>query len=325
MAESFFDTLSVEEKQQLKDRMVALTDLMTEWVRAYPLVRAVRIPPVALLMAAITPRLSLPTSLLIAKIVFWIFELDDLADERAITLPELQQKIEVWYRLARDGSPDEKNNDELAAMLLEIRESLSGYPLFEPLREVWATQVRLLAEAGAQEYQYGLQYSVDPHRLPSLDEYLRSGVYSLGFPLWALTTVIVVSDASALDCLEAIQAAVRCGSAAIRLYNDYQTLDKELQEGTINSAIILEHALRGGDSDTDAVQALVRARQRVLQLADAYAQQCGSLVRQIQTDSGQIEETISYTVAFSAQFYREYDYHTSSAADTTAMVDGRHN
>ncbi|CAG0935610.1 hypothetical protein TFLX_04453 [Thermoflexales bacterium] len=322
MQRGFFETLSPEERHSIHEATSALVERLEVWAQRYPRARAKRIPPVALLMAAVTPRLSLPAALLAAQMTFWIFMLDDLADERAITLAEFQQRTEVWYRLARDGAPGEVNaDDELGAFLLEIRAELANYPLFEPLQSRWAAQVRLIAEAMAQEYQYGLQYH-DPQaaRLPAFEEYLHYGTYSIGIPLWAVVVLIVANDASVLDCLEPIDAALHCTGAAIRLYNDYQTLDKELQEGNVNSAMILYQALRRENATALEARLLAEARQRTLQLADDYAQRCRDLVKQVQTSSGQINETLLRIVAFHADFYRERDYHNTSLASVSDVL-----
>ncbi len=330
MTGNFFETLSAEEKRRMKERMATLTDMMTEWVKHHPLVRTLRIPPVALLVAAVAPRLSLPDALLATKMIFWIFELDDLSDGRLIPLAEVRQRTENWYHLAREGSNNQtQDDDELAAILLEIRADLSKSDLFEPLREDWATQVRLLAEGMAQEYQYGLQYSADRmHALPSLDEYLYYSTNSFGFPAWALTLLIALNDPSTLDGYESLNAAFQCAGTALRLYNDDWTLDKELQEGNINAVVILYHALPGGNSDVSEERVWTELRQRVRHLADEYAQRNDSLVAKIQTASGLMEEIILRTVAFHAYFYSSdsgHDYHTTSAADTIDMVDGRRN
>ncbi len=324
MTGNFFETLSAEEKQRIQERASALADLLTEWVQYYPLVRTVRIPSVALLIAAIAPRLNLPASLLVTKMLLWIFELDDRIDEHTIPWAELQAKIDAWHLIARDGPKSESpESDELAAILLSIRADLSQFFLFEPLGKDWALNVHLLVEAMTQEYQYGLRYRADPAQpLPTLDEYLRYGAYSIGFPAWAFTTLIVLSDSSVLDCRESLDPAFQCAGTAIRLYNDYQTFDKEVQEGKVNSAVILYYSLLGQDSDTSKGQLWTEVRQRVLQLADAYAQKCGGLVKQIHTASGQIEEALSRIVSFSADFYREHDYHTTSAAETKALLEG---
>ncbi len=322
MPGDFFDTLSPTERQDIGAKTGALVELLGTWAQRYPSARSKRIPPVALMIAAVAPRLSLPAALLIAQMTFWIFMLDDLADERAITLADFQRRVQVWYSLARDGTRGEVNQfDELDTCLLEIRTDLAHYSLFEPLQSRWATQVRLIAEAMAQEYQYGLQYhQPQGQRWPTLSEYLHNGAYSIGLPLWSIVALIVAHDASVLDCLESIDTACLYTGIAVRLYNDYQTLDKELQEGNINSALILYQTLRRENPATAEARLLAEARQGTLQLADVYAQRCRDLVRQVQTASGQINEILTRMVAFHADFYRERDYHNTSWANVSEVL-----
>jgi hypothetical protein len=323
MARSFFDTLSAKEKQRIKEKTDALIDMLEEWVSKYSLIHMTRIPSVALLTAAAVPRITLLDSLLVAKLILLIFGIDDMADERVVTLAELQRKAEQWYLIASHGSSSEiDDSDEPAAILLELRAELSKFRLFEPLREYWSSSARRLFEAMAQEYQYGLQDSAGGARaLPSLDEYLGWGLYSISVPLWATTVLIIFGEPSVVEHFEPIKEAIKCASAAIRLFNDLRTFDKEVKENNINSVVITYHAMLDRSPNATEESTSSEAKQYVSQLADSYAQRCYALVGQIQTESRQFEEAISRIVAFSAYFYSEHDYHTTPLAEIYEMLD----
>lgn len=324
MASNFLDTLSAEEKQRIRDRTDTLIELLEKWARQYPLMRTIRIPTVALVTATVLPRLSISDALTVAQVTLWIFEVDDKADKRIFTLEEMRRRAEQWCSIANRG-PSNKvdDSDELTAILLEIRKELSKSHLFEPLREYWANSVRCLIETMTQEYQYGLQYNAHGAcALPSLHKYLHDD--SLGMYLWQSAVLILLRDSSVIEHFGPISKVIKYAGVAIRLYNDVRTCDKEIREGGINSILIMYHTMLGRNLSIAKENVLTKAKQYVLQLADSYAQRCYDLVGQLQTDSGQFEETTYRLVAFHAYFYghSEHDYHTTSLAEAYEMLSG---
>jgi hypothetical protein len=256
--------------------------------------------------------------LTVAQMILWVFGVDDEGDERLITLAEMRRKAEKWYLIAKNGPEnDVDTSDELTAILLEMMDNLSRSSMFESLREYWASRLRILVEAMAQEYEYGLQYGAHGVRaLPTLDEYIRGGIHSIGFPLWGTTVLILLRDPSVVNHLESIERAMEYAGAAGRLYNDIRTLDRELQESNINSIVVVYRALLNENPNMAEKEALSEATQHILRLADSYAQRCYDLLGQIHTDTGQIEETIFHVTNFNAYFYVDgrQDYHTASLA-----------
>jgi hypothetical protein len=321
MAENFFDTLSAEEKQRIKDRTDTLVELLEQWARQYSFIRTVRIPVAALTTATALLRTPLSDSVLSSQVMLWIAGVDDKIDGLIFSLAEVWRKTEQWCSIANHGSSNGiDDSDALTAVLLEIREKLSKSHIFEPLREYWASCLRLLVEAMAQEYQYGLQYNAYGSRaLPSLDEYLHSGIHSIGMYFWQSTVLILLRDSSVIEHFEPINKAIKHASVAIRLYNDVQTFDKEIQEGGINSILIMYHIML--DKNPSATKRILsEAKQHILQLADSYAQRCYDSIKQIQTESGQFEETTYRIVAFGSFFYREHDYHTTPIAKVNEFL-----
>jgi len=323
MANDFFDMLDANEKRNAKERMDVIIDLLEGWASQYSSIRTVRIPPLALHNATVMPRLDPSDSTLLAKLVLWIFGIDDVIDGGVVSLAELQQRVvEQWYLIANGGPPKEADgSDELARVLREIRKELSRHRLFEPLRECWANNVRLLAEAMTQEYLYKIRYNADGAcALPSIDEYVQTGIYSTGIPLWALTLLIILNEPAINKCFELIDETAKCVGAAIRLYNDVQTHGKEVQENKVNSVVIKYHTVLDGNPGAVKEIALSEAKHQVLQMADSYAQRCYSLAKQVQTESRQFEEIVCRQVAFSAYFYGEHDYHTTPLAEVYEML-----
>jgi len=320
---NLFDTFSVEERQRIKGVTDTLIELLEEWSRQYPSVRTTRTAAVALLSATVAPRMPVTASLLLSKFAQWLFGVDDRADERLVSLAELEQKVEQWRSMANDGPSNEIDNDELSLMLLEIREELSTFPLFEPLREWWSSEVARLVEAMVQEYWNGVQYRTNgTDALPSLGKYVNCGLYSIGVTPWAIAVLIVLDDPSVEKHLDLIGEAVKNASAAVRLYNDLRSYDKEVRkENTINSITVTYFAIRGENPHANEEEVLSKASRHVLQLADSYAQKCYNVFKQFQTESGQFEQIISRMVAFHRYFYREIgDYHTTSQDKAHKML-----
>lgn len=322
MGGSFFDTLSAEEKQSIRQKTDGLIRLMEKWVTRYSFIRPDRIPRIALVIATVMPRLDQSCSALMTKLALWVFGVDDMIDEGAVPLVELQEKVIEQCHLIANGSPSNRiiDSDELAAMLSGIRKDLSEYRLFEPLCEHWSTNVRLLVEAMTEEYQYGLRYSTSGAcALPSLEEYLQHGIYSSGVPLMASTLFIILNDPSVEQCFDSINEPITCASAAMRLYNDVKTFEKETQESKINSVLIGYHAMLDENPGTTE-QSVSRAKHYISQMADSYAQRCYDLTRRIGTESGQFEEIIHHLVAFHASYYREHDYHSTPIAEVSKLL-----
>jgi hypothetical protein len=304
MTKNFFNTLSATGIRKIEERKDALTSLMEGWTLRYSFIRPVRISQTALVIATVMPQLAQSCSTLMTKLTLWVFGVDDMIDEGAFSLAELQERIiEQWYLIANGSSHNGiVDSDELATMLSEIRKDLSEYRLFEPLCEHWSANVRFLVEAMAKEYQYGLQYNTSGAcALPSLDRYLQHGIYSSGVPLLASTLSIILNDPSVGQCIDSINEPIECASAAMRLYNDVQTFEKETQESKINSVLIVYHAML--DENPGATeQSVSRAKHYVSQMASSYAQRCYNLTRKIGTESRQFEEIIHRLVAFHASY-----------------------
>jgi hypothetical protein len=323
MSGDFFDTLSAQEKQRIKDRSGVLVDCLEQWACQYTSLRASRIPTAALATAVVVPRMSLSDSLSMARMILWIFGVDDRVDGHRMTFAEMRRTARQWYLIANHGSGDGiSSDDELTRILVEMRKELSSAHLFDPLSEYWASRLRLLVATMAREYQYGARYSTyGPSALPSFDEYLRDGTHSIGLPFWQATALILLRDPSVIEHFEQIDEAITHAGAAARLYNDVRTLDKEIQEGGMNSILIAYQAMIERNPDSTEEGALDEARQYVLRQADSYAQKCYDLLGRINTDSGQVEETIFRLIAFHAYYYgREYDYHITSLAEAYAMI-----
>lgn len=327
MVGNFFDALGVEENRQILEIRDRLAEMLKEWTLHYPLLRPARVPMIALSTALAFATVVLPLSpvdyLPLSKLTFWVFGVDDITDERLVTLADIRDKAKEWCALAKNRSSNKQgvyNSDQLTTLLLEIRDELSKYDLFESLGGHWTSSLQDVLDGIVREYEYGQAYMAQgADALPPLDEYLYYGQRSSGTLLWSLTAVIILGDPSVLENFESIDVAIQSAGTALRLYNDLKSFDKERQEGNINSVVILYHTLRDKEPDAAEARILAEAKQCVTHLANFYARKCFELTQHIHTDTGQIEKILVRIVDFHAYFYREYDYQTTSLAEINAM------
>jgi hypothetical protein len=324
MVSNFLDTLAAEKKQDIKNRTGILVDLLGEWAQQHPAMRA-PIPTIALTAAVAMPRVSVPDALTWAQAIAWIFIADYKADPQAFTPQDMLHRAEQWYSIASNWPTcDVDDSDELTMIVVDMTRDLSSSPMFKPLREYWASRVRSHFVGFAQRFQYSLEYrDHGPQALPSLDGYLRAAIESVGWPFLGSMAMIFHRDSSVMEHLEPISEILECAGAALRLYNDIATLNKEIRIRDVNSILIMSHELLSENPNTALERVMPEAKQRILQLADSYAQKCYRLIGQLKTDSGQIEETCSRILDLYSYFhgYTEQDYHTTPLAKIYQMVD----
>lgn len=327
--QNVYQTLTGAEKENIQEKAQALTKLLGVWVSCYPFIRAKRVPPVAVLVATVLPLQPLDVSLLVGKLILFIFAVDDLADERLLSYIEFKQAAKVWQDIARFGQTDRQAPEVgcLSAVISEIRRELTRFNLFPNLVDVWADRLGQLCDAMADEYTFGLRYKASQGEiLPTIDDYIAGGIHSVGFPFWGTSVLILLSEPAILVNLQKITEIILQTGAAIRLYNDVRTYEKEVSEDNINAITILRDELAAGELALSGEERLQQAQERVLCLAGEYAEKCYALSDHFVTETHQFELMIRRIVAFHANFYgsrkHTFDYHTVSSTDSFSMIQG---
>lgn len=324
-----FQTMTDEEKQKTREKAQELIPLLGSWASGYPLVRAKRVPPVAVLIATVLPLLPKPVALIVGKLILFIFAVDDLADERLLSLADFNQAARVWHEVALHGKTDMPlvEDGNLTAMVAEIHGDLSPFPLFHNFVTLWSSRLSQLCDAMAKEYAFGLEHQASGgEKLPPLEEYISGGIHSVGFPFWGTSILILLSEPATLSHMDKINEIILHTGAAIRLYNDVRTYEKEIQEANINAITILQKALTAEHPERSAIALFQQAQEGVLALAGQYAQKCLSSAEQSVSETGQFEMMIRRIVAFHANFYgsrkHTFDYHTISSSEAFSMIEG---
>src|SRR5579859_7807930 len=93
---------SRDEAKQLRifDLSVRMAQKMHRWAARYPLIRRVRVWPLALSVAAAAPFSNADALISTARLSLWVFTLDDLFDEERVPLVKLTRRAERYRALA---------------------------------------------------------------------------------------------------------------------------------------------------------------------------------------------------------------------------------
>ncbi len=304
----FLDSREAGVQLRIFDLSARMAQILHRWAARYPLIRRVRVWPVALSVAAAAPFNSLDALISTARLNLWVFTLDDLFDEERVPSSELMRRAKRYRDIVLD-QPTAQARDSLASALIEIRSDLMSYPLFTSLGHEWAQALCGTIDGMMQEYEWRLSYrrqSADA--LPTYEEYLAAGRYSVGGPPHVWASLITTNDPSTPLYLDHLRPMERIASTCIRLANDLQSYTKELSEGKINALVILSQAIQSQGYSTQQAYQMAEARVREdiargLQSLEAWQDQSCTQTRRP-------EATIADISRFVCDFYVEHDYHT---------------
>jgi hypothetical protein len=306
----YLASLDPAEQVRIFDLSARTSQTLHRWAARYPLIRRVRVWPLSLSVAAGAPFTSVEALISTARLSLWVFTLDDLFDEERVPQVELMKRAERYRALAhREITPP--SGDSLATALCELRDDLAGYPLFESLGQEWANALCGTIDGMMREYQWRLAYrkGTDARAtLPSYEEYVATGRYSIGGPPHMWAALITSDDPSTPAHLEHLRAMEQLASTCIRLANDLQSYQKEVDEGKINALVILSRELRAqGVPQEEAYQ---QAEARVHADIVAGLEQLTALRESAVTQTRKPEAAIDNIARFVCDFYTHHDYHT---------------
>lgn len=311
----FLESLPAEAQQHIFTLAGALSDSLREWVDGQgQLMRAVRVPPLCLTMAATASFLGVRELLPAARLSMWLFAVDDLCDEgagdgRARLDEQLCRRLDRCVALLGEtgGAIPE---DPLARAMRDIREELLGFESFTVLRPAMMEELRALLRGMLREEQWSAAYRASSGALfPSSSDYLENaGVYSIGVLPVYQCLLVTMGDASIAPHLPRLMELGREAALSIRLANDLRSYERELAEGKLNSLGILQRELETRKG-LEAAAALEAARAEVkARMADALARSV-KLGRGARTDSSHPERYVTDLISFVGDFYAHHDYH----------------
>jgi hypothetical protein len=305
---AFLESLDPAEQVRIFDLSARTSQTLHRWAARYPLIRRVRVWPLSLSVSAGAPFTSVEALISTARLNLWVFTLDDLFDEERVPQIELMRRAERYTAIVHNSLPAPAG-DSLATALCEIRDDLASYPVYAALGREWAKALCGTIDGMTREYQWRLSHRKDgAATLPTYEEYLAAGRYSVGGPPHIWAALITAGDPSTPDHLAHLRAMEEIASTCIRLANDLQSYQKEVTEGKINALVILSRALReqGASEEEAYVEAEARVRADIAGGLDRLARLRAAAV----TQTGRPEAAIDNIARFVCDFYTQHDYHT---------------
>ena len=319
----------VGERTTTQKKAQELCALLTIWSSCYPVIYTRRAAQVSNLVVTALPDLPMPYLLLVGKIILFVYAVHSLTDERIIPYAEFLRVGEGWDLVARGGKDIiPEPGDDLGVVLSGIRTELNDLPLYPTLRDLWGRRLWALLLAVAQDYLDGLNCKArGADAMPKLDEYMLGGIHSGGFPFWGTTSLILFNEPELLERSDIVNEVILQTGAAMRLYTDVTTYEKEVQEGNMNAVAIVHHDLINSSLNRSSPERLEHAKEIVLHLADQYAQKCLDMVDQPFSKTGRFEQMIRRTLNFQATITGSFRAHHLSQAistvDTRTFVSSR--
>ncbi len=303
------DALHRETKGQLTATLELTAPRLDDWAKRYPEINRSRILPLVMSVAAATPFCDARAVESTARMSLWVFTLDDLFDERRCPDGELFERAKRYQVIAISRSAWPAGIDSLGTALAEVKEDLASYELFPSLEEQWAVAVCQTIQAMMVEHRWsGAFRLLGAEALPSYEEYVENGLYSIGGPPHVWSALITIGDPDTPNALGVLRRMERLASTCIRLANDLRSEAKEALEGKVNAFTILKTLYgKDGASATEAAElAHARVRSEIAKgLADLRELEGKAVTR-----TGLPEKAIAGIARFVCDFYAEHDYHT---------------
>jgi hypothetical protein len=305
----FLASLDPAEQARIFELSAATAHGLDEWAARFPLIRRVRVAPLALSVTAAAPFSSVEALISTASLSLWVFTIDDLFDEEALPEAELLERAARYRALAHGDIPCPKG-DSLATALCEVRDDLATYPLFGAIGSEWANALCGTIEGMQRENAWRVadRTGAGAVCLPTYAEYVATGLYSIGGPPHIWAAMITTDDPSTPAHLDHLRPMEQLASTCVRLANDLQSYRKEIDEGKINALVIVSRQLQaqGVPPDEAHRQAEARVRAHIVAGLDQLTAMRAASV----TETGQPEAAIDNIARMVCDFYTNHDYHT---------------
>ena len=311
MQSRFLDALSGSERGRIFSLAEGVADALDRWASQYPLIRRVRVQPLSLSVVAAAPFDSLEALIATSQVSLWVFTLDDLFDEEGLSSGLLVRRARRFRQIAR-GALRGAEEDQLGVALADVRDALMSFPLFTVLANEWSNALIGTIDGMVREHCWRRQFRRrGVEALPSYEDYVANGRYSIGGPPHIWSAVITTNDPSTTEHLNLLRPMEELASRCVRLANDLRSYAKEVQEEKVNSLLLL--SCRSEDQELTSSARYARAETAVREeiarglrnLDELYARAC--------TRTRRPETAIARIAHFVCEFYTQYDYHTFPA------------
>lgn len=309
----YLAVMSGEERAHVFALAGALGRPLGEWVARYPqLLRPFRVPQASMTLSATAPFLDAASLLPAAKLMFWVFAVDDLFDEGPQPAAELVPRLERCLALLGNPEDGDTGGDPMREVMRDARDALAQFPLFAPLRPYLIDALRDMVRCMHRESDWSAAYRRAPQEpLPSFAEYLENGGPTTGSLPFYLGVFSAMDDASLPSHMPRLLKMNGEAATSIRCANELRGYEREVGEGKLNGLTILQRELMRQET-LDAAASLERARTMVKERIPVGLERCRELARAERTRSGNPERFILNIAAFICDFYVHHDFHLDS-------------
>lgn len=309
MAHPLLARLEENERMRVLQLTKHLTLSLSTYFETYPAFNPVRFPATALTSAVENP--SLPISILeqIVRVPAWIFTIDAVIDEQLMDEVTLRRNLRIYEEIVRGQCDKVDSTDPYGCVLLALRQDLAKRKNFKALEAHWVdAYVRMIAGMLFETY--------DRVANPTWEEYISHGTYSIGLPMYLVSTWIFQTDEDLTADLPELLKMMELSGAAIRLANDLRTFEKEEQENNLNAIFVQEMLLCNHDNHRDALILRQVAFEKVRSaLRDVYQRFLGMV-----DEMHPLKRALGRLTEFSVGFYHEQDFHTVNESDVLNLI-----
>ncbi|MGN9911655.1 terpene synthase family protein [Phytohabitans sp. LJ34] len=210
---------------------------MLRWVEAYPSLFSAKpfdatlYSTLSLATAFSGPSLDSGQQRMANAATLWCFALDWQVDYVATSAAEATAIARRCLAVAGGAAPEP--DDELGALLAEIRGELAGAEAFAVLDPVWRDELRRMLDGMVREHQWK---APDASR-PSFEEYLANAD-NLGFSFVFVAHWIHAGPPPSVVDIDDVRVASWAVQRVIRLLNDLATYERDVKWGDLNALML---------------------------------------------------------------------------------------
>jgi Terpene synthase family 2, C-terminal metal binding len=304
------------EEQQLVFKVTSqLGGPLTRWMESYPTMRerTKRVPQICLTLAAADPRCDVNAMQPCARLVAWVFAVDDLLDEGKVPLDQVAAFRKQCIMALEDKEGADRNEEwvPLCQALREIRDDLVKLPgsRFSEFQGDWVLSIEQMLEAMENELRWSQHMrSLPDVPLPGYATYVENGHRSISVSPVFLGALMAMDKKDVPALSTRLRELEKKAATCVRLANDLRSYEKEVAEGKLNSLTVLQREWMDRKKFMDPAAALEQAR-TFIQTAIKEGLEGGAKdVRDGPNPSGRAELFLLRIAGFACDFYVHHDY-----------------
>jgi hypothetical protein len=295
-----FPSDQMNEREMIRQLTQRLTSTLQHEFSQFPRDISKRFPAIALASAVENPYLPFEILQDMVKVTVWIFTIDTMIDEKLLPEKELRERLASYEDIVRGKSEAVDRKDPYGTVLLDIVKRLQSSPLYPNLKALWEEVYTKMIQGMLFEASHGTEDV-------SLTEYLEQGQYSVGLPMYVVSSWILQSENILLKHLQDLVRMMRLSGICIRLANDLRTYEKERCEKNLNAVFLKEKEWISRGKQSDVARQL--SLEEITQLMNSYMNHFLSM----KDTSVPLNESLIRITRFSVGFYSKYDFHTVTA------------